>query len=565
MENNKLTEFNVGETHSENPRGGIPQGKNNTVEQGESKIGNYIYSNRLSIDENTAKDMNLPSYVKGKTYADASKIIDKKFKDRNDKPSMETRKTLLGRLTQAQEAEKAKRQAEAEQINQSMQANSQQVSNQDSGDIPEGMEQFVQPQQKQMFLGGDLDNAEGAEGSGYTAAIQPAMAGINSLIAGDNDGALSAGIETGTTLAGTAIGGPIGGMIGSQVGKLASGFITGISAKKEAKREANRQAFKASNQFSNDFAYGGPLEEDTFPKGIYDSSNLGFPNGQYAFTSARNPVSSIDTTGLKQGLVSNNLQPTTSLLQPSNSLVKSTLPVNSNSGIGDYLDKNGGKFLKYAPVAMNAFQLSQLKKPKAERLDRLSNTYNPSYVDERNLQNTVSNENDNTINALTNATNGSEGALRSNILGANLNYTKGMSDAYLKANELNNAQKQYKQQFDLGVNQANMSQSNAELDINDRNTANYDTQKSKLLGSIGTDLGAIGKEEVEKNQIAEALGYSWDGKYMVNKKTGVKKTYEQVLAEKNSTPSFGDPNKFVGTSITSNMYGGYLRKNNKGY
>ena len=34
----------------------------------------------------------------------------------------------------------------------------------------------------------------------------------------------------------------------------------------------------------------------------------------------------------------------------------------------NYLDKNGGEFLKYAPVAMNAYQLSQLKKPENKQL-----------------------------------------------------------------------------------------------------------------------------------------------------------------------------------------------------
>jgi len=572
MQNNQLTEFNEGGTHSQNPHGGIPMNGNNTVEQGETKIGNYVYSNRLSIDENMAKDMNLPTYIKGKTFADASKAINNKFKDRNDKPSLETKKILLNRLINAQELIKAQKLAE---INKSMKANSQEIPDQMNGEIPAGMEEYTN--QNQMFLGGKLEGmAENGENP-YMGIAQQGIGTINSLIAGDSEGAQAGAIKTGTTLAGTLIGGPIGGAVGGFIGDTVNNIIGGNSARKERNRLRKRQAFKASNEFTNDFATGGYLDEEdptnplfkptnTIPQvGAIPSPNIvGYP---------RVPVSAIDTTGLQRGITPSNILPTASTDIPTANTSK--LPATTATGtsalgkVGDFLDKNGGKILKYAPVAMNAYQLSQLKRPKYERLDRLSNTYNPTYVDEKALQNIVSNENDNTINALTNASNGSVGALRSNILGANLNYTKAMSDAYLKANEANNAQKQYKQQFDLGVNQANMAQSNAELDINDRNRANYDTQKSRLLGSIGTDLGAIGKEEVNKNQIAEALGYTWSGEYVVNKKTGQKILAKNFFSQVNNN-SFGDPDKFKNTSISYNPnttfnIGGYLKTNKKGY
>lgn len=46
---------------------------------------------------------NLPSYVKGKSFAEASKSIMDKFKDRKDQTSMKTMAQLLGRLKDAQE------------------------------------------------------------------------------------------------------------------------------------------------------------------------------------------------------------------------------------------------------------------------------------------------------------------------------------------------------------------------------------------------------------------------------------------------------------------------------
>jgi hypothetical protein len=96
----QLTEFNGGGTHEENPLGGIPQGQApdgsmNSVEQGESKKGNFIYSNRIALDKDLVKQFNLPGYVANKSVSAASKAIDDKFKDRQDKYAQETKNTLL--------------------------------------------------------------------------------------------------------------------------------------------------------------------------------------------------------------------------------------------------------------------------------------------------------------------------------------------------------------------------------------------------------------------------------------------------------------------------------------
>jgi len=155
-----LTRFDEGGTHESSPLGGIPQGmspdgKQNTVEQGESKKGNFIYSNRIALDKDLVKQFNLPGYVAGKSVSDASKAIDDKFKDRSDKYAQETKKTLLDRLAGAQEYLKQQEQAELGQTNESMMANSQEIPDQMNGQIPEGMEEYAEgmnsnPQEEQM-------------------------------------------------------------------------------------------------------------------------------------------------------------------------------------------------------------------------------------------------------------------------------------------------------------------------------------------------------------------------------------------------------------------------------
>lgn len=210
---------------------------------------------------------------------------------------------------------------------------------------------------------------------------------------------------------------------------------------------------------------------------------------------------------------------------------------------GQYIKDNYGNALRYAPVAMNAYQLSKMGKPEVERLDRLGNRYNPQYMDERALTNQINAETNYTANALANASNGSLGSLSNNILGMQLNKTKALSDAYSKVADVNRNEDKTAQQFNLGVDQFNVGQSNQEKDINARNRGAFKTERSKLLGQIGTDLGNIGKEEVYKKMAKEAFNYTWDGKYVTDNKGKTvvdpetnepmtKEKYEQVTGKK---------------------------------
>lgn len=95
--NTQLSEFNNGGTHEENPNGGIPIGQNASVEQGETKWEDYIFSDRIKIPG--AKH----------TFADESKKIQKKYpKEReNDVPTQKAKKKEMERLMATQEAIRA--------------------------------------------------------------------------------------------------------------------------------------------------------------------------------------------------------------------------------------------------------------------------------------------------------------------------------------------------------------------------------------------------------------------------------------------------------------------------
>ena len=125
------------------------------------------------------KQFNLPKYIKGKTFAEGSKAINNKFKDREDPQAKKTKEELLGRLAEAQEYVKMQEQLSQDSMRSSMDNNAQEVPDQMQGQIPEGMEEFMeqpqpqeqpqgqpqmqgqpqpqmQPGQNQMFAGGAL-------------------------------------------------------------------------------------------------------------------------------------------------------------------------------------------------------------------------------------------------------------------------------------------------------------------------------------------------------------------------------------------------------------------------
>lgn len=92
--NTQLSEINNGGTHEQNPNGGVPMGQTASVEQGETKWEDYIFSDRIKVPG--AKH----------TFADESKKIQKKYpKEReNDVPTQSAKRREMERLMKAQEA-----------------------------------------------------------------------------------------------------------------------------------------------------------------------------------------------------------------------------------------------------------------------------------------------------------------------------------------------------------------------------------------------------------------------------------------------------------------------------
>lgn len=578
------------------PMGVGNNGKLNTVEENETINDKFVYSDRIKLTPELVSQFNLPKVLSNKTAAEATKIINTKFEGRNSTIDNSTKKAMLDRIAEAQEtvkqieAQKQAEIAEALNINSTMAPEDQM-----GGEIPQGMEEFL-PQQ-QMFLGGftNVLSTVGAAGmlGQHTGIGQLATGadlantafgktGIDTSGATDVDpGNINVG---GSALSGLAKGagagamfGPWGAGIGAAVGGVA-GLIGGSRAKKDAMRARQNFEIGQANKLTSNFKYGGNLYNDggylnrfkisrieddpnyqaQGPKGFFKTNvprvDGSLPKkGQFykeSFDQMRKPLIS-NEIGFESKLKYNdpnvvNLSP--EQLQENNGyrnpeLAPENVSSNFTTKLGERLNKVGqfakdnyGNVLRYAPVAMNALQLHKLNKTGYDTVNPIINNtrYNPQYMDERALTNQINTESNYAGNALASASNGSMGALRSNILASQLAKTKGLSDAYSRVAEVNRNENKTGQQFNLGVDESNIARRIAAEDKTAMNKGNWETNKSRLLGQIGTYLGNIGLEQ-ERNNMAEAMtGYTRKGKYLY-KDDGTRVSAEELKSTMNNT------------------------------
>lgn len=152
------TEVNSGGLHEQNPNGGIQvgiggNGKPNMLEEGEVKVDNYVFSNRLTPPKDLLKEIGLPIKYADKSFAQIAKLLNRGTKERpNDAITKRGTNSNLDKLKQAQEFIRQSEMAKLVQEQQALQAQeNQQVPVNNEGqqeDLPEGM----------FAYGGDINN-----------------------------------------------------------------------------------------------------------------------------------------------------------------------------------------------------------------------------------------------------------------------------------------------------------------------------------------------------------------------------------------------------------------------
>lgn len=151
---------NEGGTHEENPNGGVqigvdPEGVPNMVEEGEPIYNDFVFSDNIKAQEKFLVEANVPKRYAGKLY---SEIVDDLFAEAEERPNDPISKngleSMLGRVAQAQEAQKA---AEEEQ------ALMEELQNMSPEEL-EALEQMLaQPQEEQMPVPEEAVPMEAAE------------------------------------------------------------------------------------------------------------------------------------------------------------------------------------------------------------------------------------------------------------------------------------------------------------------------------------------------------------------------------------------------------------------
>lgn len=112
--NNGLIKINNGGSHEQNPNQGVqygvdPQGTPNMVEEGETVLDDYVFSDRIKFPNIYKQEFSFGGKLENKTFADISKIIAKESEERpNDPTSIKTLKAMGGRLADIQEEVKAR-------------------------------------------------------------------------------------------------------------------------------------------------------------------------------------------------------------------------------------------------------------------------------------------------------------------------------------------------------------------------------------------------------------------------------------------------------------------------
>jgi hypothetical protein len=476
------------------------------------------------MKEDLTNKFKLPNYLKGKSFAEASKIIDNKFTGRNDIISKNTKNELLQRLTNAQEYLKSKEQPV--------------VPNQ----FAEGgnMTNYLSAGMGVLDLATDTFGPTGIDTSGLQPG-QKVDTGANVLSGVGKGASLGASIGSVIPGVGTAIGAGAGAIIGA-----GAGLFKSEQEKKDSVKANKNYANRMHASFNNDWAKGGYMNDrppyNTNPQSpfiqgvsqidqltndyikdnpLFLNNNNKLPLNYKSNVKPLDMYSPIDTT-----ITNNSAKKLSSTIDTANQNINTDSIFGDKYNTGSSQPNNstsqsktntfGANALRYAPAISNAMQLMKLQKPTMIRSSRLGNKFKPTYMDERTIRNQLDQELNNSINAITNAAGGSEAASRAGILASGLNRGKALSDSYAKIAEFNAGQNTQGQQIDMQRDIQNLGQERYDTENNLRSSAAYDNNKSMLQSAFANDLGSIGKEELYKKYPEMiGLGYKWDGTYNV--------------------------------------------------
>lgn len=542
---NGVTAFNTGNTHEQNPLGGIPQGigqngKPNLVEEGEVKYNDYIYSNRLTPTDKLLEEVGLPNKFKNKTFGDIAKVLSKESDERpNDPISKNGLDDSMNKLKQAQEilkTKKTQRQQNAAQIAAIKQGQIAQPA-QPVAPQQDPTQQTQQPQE--MAKGGQVSKGDSPQG------IEPNMQQIIQEV--------SQWIQQGMSPQQVIRQLVTAGIPQQQAMQLVQQVSQQVAA--QGQQQGGGQGLQVPQQ-------GGQPQGQ--PQMMAFGGNIYATQGQMDYL---NPPAltgiDIDKYAHDQSILGNSLgnraEGATPIIPDINgAITKDASRVTYGQNIAtpptnpSFLNDTNMGYARFIPTAASGI---------ATLTDALGVTNKPDYTAANTVAGlkvkgqTIGNylgytpmDRDyyiNKLNAnagatrsgLANASGGNRATYAAGLLSADNNYNEGLGSLAQKAEEYNLGQRQRVEDFNRGTNQFNAQQSNWEQGINnemafksamlkDQAKSNSNMAKNTNRNNFIGDLGNIGKEAVSREMIASnpALYYKMlmDGQvaYKNKKKNG---------------------------------------------
>lgn len=462
------------------------------------------------IQGDIIEQFNLPKYINNKSFSEAAEAIEKKFEGKTDKASQDTKEELMERLMQAQEAVKMQQ----EQLEESMQANSEEVPDMMGGQVPEGMEEFmgdlgapkegggemIPPEVPQEMInqdipmgnpmgnmfekGGFLDNIDSEKVVNAAQALPDSQ---NFLQTADVGQGIMGGVSLGASLGSTV--GPLGTLIGAGVGALGGGIASGLN-KRQARRRQSRQNIIQDHQVTNEF------EDNLFALGGYKNKR------------PFDPIMGSEMESNKWNQDFNNL--------PLNTSNQTSIDNTSNDG--------GNKFNPLKWASNNIYEIGRLAPVVGNLTDRVKRSTTPmgARLDNRfqrtpfDTQSLINKATDNNVSrSIQEASGGNTGAARANLTAAGLNRDRVISDAYLQADNINRQERAMEQQFNAGIDQANVQLDNQFIDMKARDDAAYEQARSMRRANIFDNIGKVSERMSNRRAVVNASGgYDSEGNYL---------------------------------------------------
>jgi hypothetical protein len=167
---------------------------------------------------------------------------------------------------------------------------------------------------------------------------------------------------------------------------------------------------------------------------------------------------------------------------------------------------------RLAPVASNLMQASNLRPAQTPRGNRAGKSYHAQPFDINLLRNAIDSAY-NTQGAAAEMSGGDLSKAATMSRGLNLDKLRALTQGLTQADATNRQDRQLEGQLDQRRGLFSSQLDERFLDRRARDIGAYQTAKSGFLSQMANDVGAIGKEELQKELMKQMFGYDWRGRF----------------------------------------------------